>query len=122
MQSAAMGGVDARDRPPPAEPGRDQAPIGAAFRPMAVEDVRGELRKMREHAANRGVVGERNVAAHWKSRGAESEPRRRFGDDVVLEPSAGRGIADNADLVAGIGLGLGKIDDMPEYAADRGAD
>ena len=41
------------------------------------------------------------------------------GDDVVLEMAAGGGVADDADVVAGLGLGVDEIDDVTKDAADR---
>ena len=40
---------------------------------------------------------------------------------LVLETAAGGGVADDADLVAGFGLGIDEVDDVPEDAADRRA-
>ena len=101
MQRAAMGRIEAGDRPLAAEPRRDQAPIGPALGAVAVQHVGRELGEMGEHVAGRRDIGERDRAAHRKSRRPEREARRHLGDDVVLEAAAGGRIADDADLVAG---------------------
>jgi len=77
---------------------------------------------MREHAANRCEIGERDVPPHGKSRRPECQPRRHLGDDIVLKAPAGRGIADDANFMAGRRLGVGEIDDVAEYATDRRTD
>ena len=89
---------------------------------MTMEDVGAERRKVRKNAANRCEIGERDLPPHGKSGRPQRQPRRRLGDDIVLEGAAGRGIANNADFMAGGGLSVGEIDDMAEYAADRRAD
>ena len=94
----------------------------AALRALAVEHIGAERSKVREHAADRCEIRERHVPPHGKSGRPERQPGRHIGDDVVLKAPAGRGIADNADFMAGRGLSVGEIDDMAEYAADRRAD
>ena len=76
VEAAAMGCVDAGDRPPPPEPCRDQAAVGAAFGAMAVQHVGGDPAEMFQHAPNRGEVAERNAAAHREAGDAELQACR----------------------------------------------
>ena len=75
MQAAAMGRIDAGDRPPPAEPCGDQPPVGAALGAMAMQDIGNDLAEMLEHPAHRHEVAQRDAAPHRKARGAERELR-----------------------------------------------
>ena len=71
VEAAAMGGVDAGDRPPPSEPGRDQAAIGAALGAMAVQDVGADLGEMFQHMPHGDEIAQRNAAMHRETGGAE---------------------------------------------------
>jgi hypothetical protein len=121
VQRAAMERIEAGDRPSPAEPSRNQAAVDAAFRTMAVENIGGEPSDFREYAPSGDEIGQRNAPRHGKARRPEREIGGGLGDDIVLEASAGRGIANDPDLVSGFGLGSGKIDDVAENAANRRA-
>ena len=121
MQAAAMGRVDAGDRPAPAEPCGDQPPVGATLGAMAMQDVGDDLAEMLEHPAHRHEIAQRDAAPHRKARGAERELRADRCDELVLETAAGGGVADDADVVAGFGLGIDEVDDVPKDAADRRA-
>ncbi len=120
VEAAAMGCVDAGDRPPPPEPGCDQAAIGAALGAMAVQDVGADFGEMLQHVPHGDEIAQRNAAMHGEAGGAKRELGGDGGDDLVFETAAGQGVADDPDIVAGLGLGIHEIDDMPEDAADRG--
>jgi hypothetical protein len=76
---------------------------------------------MFEHVPHCDEIAQGNAAMHREAGGAERELGRDGGDDFVLEPAAGQGVADDADIVTGSGLGIDEIDDVAEDAADRGA-
>ena len=70
--------------------------------------------------AHRHEIAQRHAAPHRKARGAERELRADRRDDLFLEAAAGGGVADDADVVAGLGLGIDEIDDVTKDATDRG--
>ena len=121
VEAAAMGGVDAGDRPLSPEPGRDHPAIGAALGAMAVQNVEADLGEMFQNVTHRDEIAQRNAATHRDAAGAERESGRDGGDDLVFELAAGQGVADDADIVTGSGLCVDQIDDVAEDAADRGA-
>jgi hypothetical protein len=86
---------------------------------MAMQDIGNDLAEMLEHPAHRHEVAQRDAAPHRKARGAERELRLDRRDDVVLEMAAGGGVADDADVVAGLGLGVDEVDDVAKDTADR---
>jgi len=116
-----MGCIDAGDRPLSPEPGRDQPAIGAALGAMAVQDVGADLGEMFQHVPHCDEIAQGNAATHRDAGGAEREPGGDGGDDLGFEPTAGQGVADDADIVTGSGLSIDQIDDVAEDAADRGA-
>ena len=121
VQAAAVRAVDARDRPPAAEPGADQPAVHAALRAVAVHHVGLERAEVAQQLARGAQIGRRDLPAHGEAGGAEREPRRDRGDQVVLEGAAFERVADDADRVAGLRLGAREIEDMAKDAADRRA-
>ena len=98
-------------------PGEDAA-LGA----MTVQDIGLEIANVPVEAACGFQVARGDLAPHRETRDAEGELRGEAGNGRILERAAGRSVANDANLMAGPGLGDRQIRDVAENAADRSAD
>ena len=96
------------------EPGEDAA-LGA----VTVKHVDADGERPRPHGAQGREIADMRIAVHRDPRDAEGEMRREFRERALGPLASGRGVADEADGVPGLGLEAGEIDDVAKQAADR---
>ncbi len=119
VEAAAVRGIDAgyaRTRCP--QQCADDPRVGAALGAVAVQDIGIERTDFLHQPQGGREVRRRQLPAHRRTFEAEGKEGRHFGDDLFRERRANRGVADDADRVAGAGLSLGEVADVAKQAAD----
>src|SRR5690606_9252363 len=86
---------------------------------MSVQYVRLQFLDDPVGAPGRGDIAGADVALHRGTRDAEREARLQLLEQALLEIAASGRVADDADLMAGGGLGLGQVAHMTEDTSDR---
>src|SRR5271156_1446375 len=85
---------------------------------MAVQDVGRQLPDQAHETHPRQQIRRRRLAVNGNAMNAKLEPGREFGQCLGGALAAGEAVGENADMVAGIGVSVGKIEDMTENPAD----
>ena len=120
VEAAAMRRIEAGDRPPRAlEQGAENAGIDPALGAVAMQDVGTHVPYQRERPPRRSGIAQPDMALHGCSPDAERQARFHGREQFLFEGTAGGGIADDADFVAGGHLRVGEIAHVAEDAADR---
>src|SRR5690606_9400147 len=97
----------------------DQQGKAAAFGAMPVQYIRLQASYVLVCPVEGCEIRGRDRAAHRYARQAERKLRPDGVEQLFLMGSAGRAVAQNADLMAGGAVFLDKIADVAENAADR---
>src|SRR5882672_3993678 len=117
MQRAAVGGVD----PNGARRAALQTNEGAGLGAVTVQHVGLQTPDQPHEVRPYQRIGRKQLAADSEPMDAELEPRRNLVKRRLGAFAAGEAIGDYADMVAAVGLAVGKIEDVPEDSADRRA-
>jgi len=98
-----------------------QADEGAGLGAMSVQDVRLQPPDQAHDMRPYQHIGGKRFAAYGDTMNTKREARRDRRQRGLGAFTAGQAVGDNADLVALIGLPVGKIEDVAKDSADRRA-